>query len=191
MFRNQTAAVVSEGCARDQPPKGCHLRDGIAEAAARGPWSSMTRSSSPRRDTDVRLRPPNRKTVRRWHSCSVSSANSSSHRRRLCSTCKDRARSDHFHCAGHDLPVSLRGRLAVDGHTPPPNWMLTREPKIQPSTVLPIQYEPDVHPFSGCRCCPVGARCLRTMARVNASKHARTDQLTCGRAAADHERRHA
>ena len=35
-LRNQTAAVVSEGCARDQPPKGCHLRDGIAEAVARG-----------------------------------------------------------------------------------------------------------------------------------------------------------
>jgi hypothetical protein len=67
--RNQTAAVVSERCARDQPPKGCHLRDGIAEAV--GPWSSMTRSSSVRRDTDVRLRPPNRKpreggAVARW-----------------------------------------------------------------------------------------------------------------------------
>jgi predicted ATPase len=35
-LRNQTTAVVSEGCARDQPPKGCHLRDGIAEAVARG-----------------------------------------------------------------------------------------------------------------------------------------------------------
>jgi hypothetical protein len=67
--RNQPAAVVSERCARDQPPKGCHLRDGIAEAV--GPWSSMTRSSSARRDTDVRLRPPNRKpreggAVARW-----------------------------------------------------------------------------------------------------------------------------